>query len=410
MRAGKHLQVGTHTLWAAFQLACQQLSGTHRGSRLSPQEQNTESSLQVLSVLHMPDYRDANPYQQGLLDGLAANDVAVSARKPTGMVPLLTRYVQEGEPDVIHLHWLHRFFVTERMNAPLLTILLGIRLLVELVILRLLGVTLVWTVHNLADHERSAPRAERSIRAVAARCMHQLIVHCPEAAAETTRYYRLETLNRTGISVIPHGNYDPFYSLSGTRDEARTALDLHTDDPVLLYFGLIRPYKNVDGLLETVQQLDHDVTLLVVGNPWNAVVEHDIRALASNDPRVQTRLEYVPDEDVPQYFLAADAVVLPFTGVLTSGSAILAMTFGRALIAPHSGCIPSLIGDQRGGISYDPDCSTGLHQALVTAIRDRERLRTMGNRNRRVADTLDWADIAAQTREVYTTLQHASAD
>lgn len=50
---------------------------------------------------------------------------------------------------------------------------------------------------------------------------------------------------------------------------------------------------------------------------------------------------------------AADAVVLPFENVLSSGLALLAMTFGRGLVAPEIGCVEALL-NPGGGIGYDP--------------------------------------------------------
>lgn len=407
MRAGNYLQYGTHTVWAAFQLACQQLSGTHRGSRSFTADTDTKSDrirharAKPDDILHVPDYRDSNPYQTGLIDELSEQGLTVSACVPSGIFPLLSSYLSQGRPDIIHLHWIHRFFVTDRGVGPILTAVLGFRLVVELLVLRLYGVGLVWTVHNLADHERLAPRTERAIRSLCVRMVHRLVVHCPEAAAETTEAYRLQTWNRTGISVIPHGNYDPFYQRTGTRTKARERLGIPDDATVLLYFGLIRPYKNVTELIETFSRIESSTVLYVVGNPWTSELERAVKTACARDGRIRNRLEYIPDAEVPRYFLAADAIVLPFNGVLTSGSAILAMTFGRAIIAPKAGCIPSLVSDDRGGITYDPNDSAGLEQALITAMADRSQLRTMGRRNRRIADTLSWDRIATETAQIY---------
>ena len=412
MHVAQHILAGTHTVWAAFQLACQQLSCTHLGSRLLSNSERDHQAPPIatgesqLRVLHIPDYRSANPYQTALLAEFEDANIEVFATNPEGAFPLIQSYVANGNPDIIHLHWIHRLFISNRGYGPVVTGILGIRLIAELLLLRFAGVSIVWTVHNLYDHERIAPRIERLIRCGCARIVHRLIVHCPEAASETRRAYRLGYLNQTEIAIIPHGNYDDFYPQTGTKVEARDALNIHHDSQVLLYFGLIRPYKNVDGLLETFRTLDVDATLLVVGNPWTPEIRTEIEQLAASDDRVRVQLAFIPTNDVSTYFQAADAIVLPFSGVLTSGSAILAMTFGRALIAPRTGCIPSLIGNNHGGISYDPQNADGLDAAITKACESSNQLHQMGTRNRRVADTLAWESIGRQTATVYTEVRN----
>ena len=69
----------------------------------------------------------------------------------------------------------------------------------------------------------------------------------------------------------------------------------------------------------------------------------------------------VPDDRMQVYLRAADAVVLPYRDVLTSGSAILAMTFGQPVIAPAIGCLPESLGSE-GTILYDADAPDGLER------------------------------------------------
>ena len=110
------------------------------------------------------------------------------------------------------------------------------------------------------------------------------------------------------------------------------------------------------------------------------------------------QLERLPEEELSRTLRAADAVVLPFRDILTSGSAILALSHGRPVIAPAMGCLPeTLPGDAT--ILYDPDARDGLRDALRTAAR--ADLRTMGERGRAWADSMDWGPIAAETAKLY---------
>ncbi len=345
-----------------------------------------------LSVFMAPDYSDSNPYQTALIEAIETHEVDITPIEVEGLAPLLSAWRRNGQPDVVHLHWLHKFIIPSGQST-LLSLVLSVRLLFVILVLRVRGIAIIWTVHNVLDHERTAPRIETLTRHTVARLADRIIVHCDQAKSIITDAYRLPPTVAEQIIVIPHGNFEGHY---GTPNRVE-----HQTDLVFLYFGMIRPYKNVPTLIETFRELEaQDVHLDVVGSPWSEELAAEIRAAAGDDDRITLELSFVPDEDVADYFERADAVVLPFDRVLTSGSAILAMTFGRPVVAPAYGCLPELLGEF-GGILYDETTDRALYRALEKASGDPELLARMGARNRRVATHLDWASIGERTVKAY---------
>ncbi|WP_050033753.1 glycosyltransferase family 4 protein [Halorubrum halophilum] len=354
-----------------------------------------------ISVLMCPDYRGSNPYQSELIAALENRGVEVTATDGGWAFPLLVGVRRHGVPDVFHIHWLDRFVTTNRRFPAVIAVLLGVRLIFELVLLRALGVRIVWTVHNLLDHERATPRSELAVRHAVARLADRIVVHCEEAIESVEETYRLPDRVANRVRVVPHGHFLGVYENNISQSTARARLDLPPDVPVVAFFGLIRPYKNVPTLIETFKHVSGDARLLVVGNPLNEDVENRVEEASTGADRVHTVLEYVPNDDIQLYMHAADAVALPFDSILTSGSAVLAMTFERAVVAPMLGCLPGLIGSD-GGHLYDPKDSAGLQIALRKAIDDREQLQEMGQRNREMIQAFDWDQVAERTRNVYT--------
>ena len=90
--------------------------------------------------------------------------------------------------------------------------------------------------------------------------------------------------------------------------------------------------------------------------------------------------------------------VLPFAAVLTSGSAITALSFGLPVVLPRLGCLPELI-DERMGLLYDPEDERGLEKALVQ-IRTLD-LEAAGRAALERARELDWKGIAARIARLY---------
>ncbi len=342
-----------------------------------------------------PDYSDSNTYQQKLRDGLTDRGYDVQLCRQRNPLPLLGAVVAHGRPDVFHVHWLHRSFVTD---SSVLTFLLGVRLLLEMAVLRALGVNVVWTVHNLTDHEGRSPRTERAVRHVASRLCDRIIVHCRAAREAVCRSYRLPQSVEERIDVVPHGHYVGSYTNDVSRATARDQLEFD-DETVFLYFGLIRSYKNVPELVRTFSTIDdEDARLLVVGNPWTDDLEAEIRDLCAADDRVHPVLEFVPDDDIQLYMNAADVTVFPFSEVLTSGTTMLGMSFGRPVVAPREGCVGELIDDV-GGFAYDSADPNGLREALVAALE--ADLEGMGRHNREKVDRFDWGTVARKTDRTY---------
>ena len=86
---------------------------------------------------------------------------------------------------------------------------------------------------------------------------------------------------------------------------------------------------------------------------------------------------------------AADVVVFPYRDVLTSGALLLAMSFGKACIAPRIGCMGDVL-ETSGGFLYDLSDENGLPDALARALQENNRLAAMGQRNLCQAEKWNW--------------------
>ncbi len=293
---------------------------------------------------------------------------------------------------VIHLHWVELQIASPSRGRALKKF---VRLVAAVALARLEGITFVYTVHNLAHHEGRNARLNRW----ANRCVFALAdavhVHDEGVAVQLAALYG----RKRGVYVVPHGNYIGAYPVSGTREEARQRLGLSPQHKVFLFLGQIRPYKGVEELIAAFRQLEgEDYILLVAGNPQDADYAARVEAAARGDSRIRLRLGYVPEGELHRYLLAADADVLPYREVTTSGAALLAFSFGLPIVAPRIGCFPSLVEGHRG-VLYEPDDPRGLVDALRRAAaldRDAARRDTLA-----YAESLGWDRLARQHLDAY---------
>jgi beta-1,4-mannosyltransferase len=346
----------------------------------------------------MPTYA-WNPYLRLLGEAVQGQglDVTIVSQWPD-RYPILGAWLANGRPDVVHLHWIHDFLGGSK-GAPTSR---NVRWFDwQLRVLRLRGVRIVWTAHNLKAHEAGEDaRDAEAHRRLIERC-DAVILHCDYARDALVELYSPSPEARARLHVIPHGGYTGHYPCDLDPDECRRTLGLPVSGPVFAFVGAIRGYKNVAELLDAFMRLTTagpDARLLVCGKPIPRRLGRELEGIAAADPRIVLKLDRIPEEELSVILRAADVAVLPFRNILTSGSAILALSHGRPVIAPAMGCLPETLPPE-AAILYDPDAPNALRDAMRTALsRD---LGAMGRAARELAEGLEWGPIGARTAELY---------
>jgi glycosyltransferase involved in cell wall biosynthesis len=341
----------------------------------------------TLRLLAFPRDRE-NPYQELLYEHLRAEgDVVdyVVPRSQWRLLPSILRARHAGH-DVFHVHWLWPFGVgtprTERLRYWHFRFVLAVA--------RASGYTLVWTVHNVLPHD-PVFRDDASAARVLARSVDLVIAHSRGA---------LEQLSAIGAhprraAVIEHGSYIGAYPGQTSRRAARSQLGLGADDFVYLFLGLIRSYKGIDELVAAYRLAQTSATRLVIAGSCSEprlrrLLEHEVAAGG-----VMWHDGFVEPAKVQSYFAVADVAVLPYRRISTSGSALLAFSFGTPVITTSSAAVESVPLD--AFYAYDGSVP-GLTNALVRTREDPDR-RAVGERGRQHAESLSWDEIARRTRD-----------
>lgn len=257
------------------------------------------------------------------------------------------------------------------------------------------GLRLVWTAHNVQPHE-SALEVVRAFQRWFVSNVDGVM--SLSRSGITLARDRFEALERVPQQVVPHGHYRDLYPRRPDQLEARRSLDLAPESTVLLYFGSIREYKGVPDLLSVFLRVrDPDATLVIAGKPRTARLRREVGKLAATDSRVHLHLRSIPESDVPKFFAAADVVVLPFRDILHSGSAMLALSLDRPVIAPRSDFLEELSRTVGAGWLrlYDGAIGRSILEEALSSFRN-------GNRSDRPNLTeFDWPPIARATAHFY---------
>lgn len=170
------------------------------------------------------------------------------------------------------------------------------------------------------------------------------------------------------VRFAPHPVYD-IYGSSVPMQEARTRLGLAPQvQRVVLFFGLIRPYKGLDLLLEALADMrvaDLHVHALVAGECYSDWQEYaDLIARLALTHRTHLSVRFIPNEEVSTYFSAADLVVQPYRTATQSGISQIAYHFEKPMVVTRVGGLPEIVTEGVSGYVVEPEASA-IAAALV---------------------------------------------
>ncbi len=271
--------------------------------------------------------------------GSAGSRVRMAA-KLAQHVPDMVRYRRHARAaDVVHFQWLAVQPVDVHLLPP--RTVRGRRR------------PLVLTAHDVL------PREPRPGQLDAQRRLYDrvdaVVVHSEHGAARLRDELRIDPAK---VHVIPHGAFDLFVPQPPPGEDAAAGTApggaasavvtpprplppelaaVPAERPVVLMFGLLRPYKGVDVLLEAWRGID-DAELWIVGLP-----KMDLAPLrAAAPPNVRFVPRFVADDEIPAFFGRADLVVLPYREIDQSGVLFTALAFGKPLLLSAVGGFPEV--------------------------------------------------------------------
>ena len=351
----------------------------------------------TIRVLMLPDFRHHNPYQELLAQSLREQAVEVVFYAHYRRVFPLYRITREvGGIEVLHLHWLSSYWRGESWLARLVY---GLKLLADILLVKSSGTRLVWTLHNLIAHDCLHPRMEARIRRAIYGLADEVIVHSASARDRVSTEFRVRQAERS--RVVAHGHYRSLYRDLPSASLARERLGISRDEVVILFFGMLKPYKGLEELIAawgSAGEASRPARLVIAGMAWDDAYGRRLDDLVRDRDDIRLDQGFVPEDQVSDYFVAARVVVFPFRSILTSGSVLLAMSFGRAVMAPRFNEMAELLSGA-DDLLYDPDDPHGLREALLKA--DRIDLADLEARTTRICDGFDWSPIGRLTARVY---------
>jgi glycosyltransferase involved in cell wall biosynthesis len=270
--------------------------------------------------------------------------------------------------------------------------------------MHVLSIPIVYTVHNITRQDK--PHENKTLYRRAYQIADALICHGDEARSQLNKDFGVEAEK---IFLIPHGPL--FHELPNVSvREARSILGLPTEEVLVLSVGVISGYKGIPFLLEAWKKLARSGTKaqLLIAGTGDPHLLNEISNIVSREAlnsSVHLWLRFIPVENLPLLYQAADILVYPYKAGTTSGALLAGLNYGKAIVATRLPFFCEYLTDRKTALLVEYGAAESLTSALRTLIEQpQERFRIARALETQTSQGTSWQEIGDATRGCYDSL------
>lgn len=321
------------------------------------------------AILFTPDYR-GNTYQGHLysLAGEFGHNITACNELPNNET--VASLMASHKNIIIHQHWLKEIYKNSKTDFEAINavhIHIG-----KLKALKALGAKIIWTLHNLLDHDLDKHQKDACLVALKEMSLvsDKILIHSKNSEAA------LNDITETRISkekfqILEHPLYDDLETIDSTLPPELPSDIKKTSNKIFASIGMIRPYKGIAELAEAISNSLEDIKqtnthFIVAGRMMDPVAHEKLRDIKKSNPNALTVIPRVmSDNELSGLLKITDLMITPYRAILTSGSYYAATTFAKPVLAPQRGFFPEIITHGKNGYLYD-----GSTQELEEQLRE----------------------------------------
>ncbi len=321
-----------------------------------------------MQLIFNPPDNPENKYVEILVSYLRKN-----GHKVYPLESLLSSLNRFRDVELVHLNWFEN--ITDKSHIEAWKSFL--KKIFVLHLIRLSRKPLIWTMHNRMSHEKKTGKLSRILVKKLISWSDAIIIHSHESEAQLLEEDPT-VMNR--VHYLPHPDFICSYGpILPTQPHPKLQL---------LFIGAVKPYKNLELLIEAVKSFNGEVLLTIAGKPFSESYKSTLEKLAQDIPAINLQLRFIEDTELPLLLAAADLLVLPYDlgSSLNSGTVLLAFSYQKSVICPWIGTLRDMESEASNFFAYTYYDSKGHFQALRKTIGevielhrlDPDKIKTMG--------------------------------
>ena len=291
--------------------------------------------------------------------------------------------------NVIHIHWVNAIYGSKFLIKSIFLMILNFSILTYLK--RFKGFKIIWTKHNYFSHDFSYPLIDIIGRKIMFKLADRVIIQ------QKSEYEKIKQGGK--FLFIPHGNYIGAYGPLGERNKIRDKFGIKSDEVLLISIGVVKPYKKIENVIRAFKKSNNSKLKLLISGQCSEKYAQFLREEAQGLGQIIFNFNFIEDQNVPNYFAAADFSVFWYdNSVLTSGAIILSLSYGVPVIARN---IPAadLISKGKNGFLFNNE------QELIEVISNLPDIPEF-DRNKIVASVndLNWDRVVSDFLRIFDSL------
>lgn len=310
----------------------------------------------------------------------------------SGAIFALTTNIRRHKSQSIHLHWVADYLALNKKWSLEFLVKLGVSLLDILVVRFIFQIPIIWTIHNLYEHESRHIRIEKIIKTFLGKLSRDVIIMGEIGKELIHNEFKIK---ESKIQIIPHGTFHNIYPKSTkTSKEIRSKLKVPHENLVFLMAGSVKKYKGANNAIESFKMWNEPKTTLIIAGKF----DNDQKELLKNTTKKIMLIDkYLSEIELSDLYKCCDLVITPYESIFTSGTIACAIGYNKPIIAPKIGLIPNYVSTQ-SGILYNNNDEQGLLSALKNSkkfLRSKKKYYSI-----KFLKSLDWNLIRKNTKKV----------
>lgn len=293
-----------------------------------------------MKIAFSPITVNSNKYIDIILERLSFEGI-----ETISLGKMFTGFSNFRQVKIVHFNWVENI----NGNSKIRKIISYLGKLIVFKTLKVFNKKIVWTMHNREPHSKDFESLQHKLMNKIIQISDMIIIHSEISRNLLVENYKID--DPTKIEYVPHPNYIGYYGFpKPTLKDAPSVNDkLH-----LTFFGAIKPYKNIELLIDAFKPYQNQAQLTIAGNPIDSLYKKQIEDYTNDINNIRLDLNFIPDNEILQYILNSDLLILPYdmASSLNSGTVILSFSYGRSVICPEIGTIKD-IANKSCILTYD---------------------------------------------------------
>lgn len=241
------------------------------------------------------------------------------------------------ETQIINLNWFENIPVKSKIRQY--TKFLKRILLIQLY--KILGIKIIYTMHNKQPHEKLTTSCQIKMMKYMCKYSHAIIIHSNES--KDVLKVICPTIDFEKVFYIKHPSYITNYAdIKGKN--LRNELGIAEKELIYMFFGHIKPYKNIEILIEAFDKGELRNAKLLIAGKCTKEYKEQLMSYINNRDNIMFDLRFIPDSEIMNYYETADIVVLPYNkeSALNSGTLYLTFSLKKTVICPDIGSVKDI--------------------------------------------------------------------